>query len=133
MTVLANSSTTRRNDLESHKVAFTKATESYFSTLSDIDVRLRRNVYALEEASLVHRDGKRGVAAAHSDEARTGGNGPLDSSWLNARSSNSVSKGMDHEIWADARKFVERLEGKISDKQEASVADNMEVDDAEHG
>lgn len=135
MTALANSSPTDRIDLDSQKAAFSEATESYFSTLSTIDVRLRRNVYALEEAGLIppgdpHRDGKRGAAAAHSNEAHTGGNGPLDSSWLNARSSNSVSKGMDQEIWTDARKFVERLQAKQPDKQETGAQDDMEVDQA---
>jgi hypothetical protein len=132
MRVLANTSTPHRTDLESQKAAFTEATESYLSTLSNIDVRLRRNVYALEEAGLVHRDGKRGQVGAHSEEARIGGNGPLDSSWLNARSNDSVSKGMDREIWADARKFVERLGVKSSGEQDGGAQDEMDVDDTEH-
>jgi hypothetical protein len=137
MTVLANTSTTNHIDLASQKAAFTEATESYFSKLSTIDVRLRRNVYALEEAGLVlpgdpHRDGKKGAAAANSDEARTGGNGPLDSTWLNARSSNGVSKAMAQEIWGDARRYVERLDAKSTDEQRAGAVDNMDVD-AEDG
>ena len=94
---------------------------------------MRRNVYALEEAGLVHRDGKRGAAAALGEESRTGGNGPLDSSWLNARSSDSVSKGMDREIWTEARRFVERVEAQKSGAQETNAQDNMEVDNTAHG
>lgn len=89
-------------------------------------------MYALEEAGLVHRDGKRGQAGAHTEEARTGGNGPLDSSWLNARSSDSVSKDMDREIWADARKFVERLGSRRSGEQDGGAQDKMDIDDMEH-
>jgi hypothetical protein len=132
MIILANSSTTKRTDLESQKTAFTEVTTSYFSRLSNIDVRLRRNVYALEEAGLVppgdqHRDRRRGEAAVHNDESRAGGNGLLDSSWLAARSGDSVSRGMDEEIWADARKLVEHLEAKMSDER-PDGGEDMEVD-----
>jgi hypothetical protein len=132
MKILANAPTPHRADLELQKIAFSEATESYLSALSNIDVRLRRNVYALEEAGLVNRDGKRGAAGAYSEEARTGGNGPLDSSWLNARSSESVSKGMDREIWADARKLVGRLEVKKPAESAEGADDQMDVDDKEH-
>ena len=130
MAILANSPTNGRAVLESQKDAFIHASNLYFSTLSNIDVYLRRNVYALEEAGLIssgdpHRDGKRGAAAVHSDVSRTG-NGPLDSSWLNARSSDSVSKGMDQEIWRDARKLVESLQAC---ETYAKADDDMEVDD----
>lgn len=132
MKVLANIPTPRLADLESQKTAFSEATESYLSTLSNIDVRLRRNVYALEEAGLVNRDGKRGAAGVYSEEGRTGGNGPLDRSWLNARSSDSVIKGMDREIWADARKFVERLQVKGPGVDAEAPRDEMDVDETEH-
>lgn len=63
----------------------------------------------------------------HNDESRLGGNGPLDSSWLNARSSDTTGKGMDQEVWADARTLVERLDAKKNAKQ-PDEGEDMEVD-----
>lgn len=92
--------------------AFTKATETYFSTLSSIEVRLRRQVYALEEANLIKpgddRDSRKGrVLGGDSGMSKVGG-GPLDPSWLNARASDKVGAGMKRELLAQAREFVER-------------------------
>ena len=138
MNVLANSSASVQVDLETQKQTFTEASNSSFSMLSNIDVGLRRNVYALEEAGLIptgdpHRDGKRGAAAVHSDESRTAGNrnnGLLDSSCLNAQSSESGSKEMDQEIWSDARKFVESVQAKHADKQHHRGRNMVEPEDS---
>jgi len=94
--------------------AFTKATETYFSTLSSIEVRLRRQVYALEEANLIkpgdERDSRRGRALGGDSGISRVGGGPLDPSWLNARASDKVGAGMKRELLAQARTFVEREE-----------------------
>ncbi|KIV86361.1 hypothetical protein PV11_01975 [Exophiala sideris] len=94
--------------------AFTKATETYFSTLSSIEVRLRRQVYALEEANLIkpgdERDTRRGRALGGDSGISRVGGGPLDPSWLNARASDKVGAGMKRELLAQARAFVEREE-----------------------
>ena len=98
----------------SARAAFSTAAETYFSTLSSIEVRLRRQVYALEEAELVkagdERDARRGRAlGGNAGLARVGG-GPLDPSWLNARASDQVGTGMKRELLAQARGWIERQE-----------------------
>ncbi|KIV92802.1 hypothetical protein PV10_04068 [Exophiala mesophila] len=104
----------------SARSAFQDAASTYFTTLSSIDVRLRRQVYALEEAGLVKpgddRDPKRGrkVGGEYGIE-RTGG-GPLDPSWLSARASDKVGSGMKAELLAQARVFIEKSEGRSAEK-----------------
>ncbi|KIX09006.1 uncharacterized protein Z518_00084 [Rhinocladiella mackenziei CBS 650.93] len=98
---------------ESARAAFTAAAEAYFSTLSSIEVRLRRQVYALEEAELIRpgddKDARKGRALGGDSGITTAGGGPLDPSWLNARVSDKVGDGMKRELLARAREFVERV------------------------
>lgn len=96
------------------RTAFTNAASTYFSTLSSIEVRLRRQVYALEEAELIkpgdEADARKGRKfAGDAGTSRVGG-GPLDPSWLNARASNKVGEAMKQELLSRARDFVERSE-----------------------
>lgn len=114
----------------SARAAFTAAAETYFSTLSSIEVRLRRQVYALEEAELIRpgddRDTRRGrTLGGDSGMTRVGG-GPLDPSWLNARASDKVESGMKKELLAQARRFVERADG---DAQHADKNDSTTIKD----
>jgi hypothetical protein len=98
----------------SARAAFSTAAENYFSTLSSVEVRLRRQVYALEEAGLIksgdERDTRRGRTLAGDTELGRVGGGSLDPSWLNARASNQVGAGMKKELLAQAREWVERQE-----------------------
>ncbi|KIW57914.1 hypothetical protein PV05_02470 [Exophiala xenobiotica] len=101
------------------RTAFSAAAETYFSTLSSIEVRLRRQVYALEEANLIRpgdeRDSRRGrVLGGDSGPSRVGG-GPLDPSWLSARASGKVDAGMKRELLSQAREFVERADKSTQD------------------
>lgn len=140
--ILANtpSSTNPNPTLESQKEAFTKHSSDYFATLSSIEVRLRRQVYALEEAGLIvpgnDRDAKRGRTIGGEDAQRPAGGGSLDSSWLNARANRTVEQGMEREIWARARELVEKWERGQAEQQpapddQASLTDqNMDVDEA---
>ena len=113
--ILANSPTNSPPSLEAQKTAFTEHTSTYFSTLSAIEVRLRRQVYALEEAGLIapgnERDAKRGRAAG-SDEREVVAGGSLDVSWLNARAKDAVGLQMEKELWSRARALVEELQRK---------------------
>ncbi|KAJ5156947.1 uncharacterized protein N7482_008047 [Penicillium canariense] len=126
--------------LESHKIQFKEATTQYFSLLSSIDVRLRRQVYALEEASLLAPE----TASRTGDATGTGAGGlgagtgsgsgaanPLDISWLNSRK-DTVGKDKEAELWAAARGFVEQL-GKSPGGQNGSAkqvgeSEMMQVD-----
>ncbi|KAI9823921.1 MAG: hypothetical protein M1832_002239 [Thelocarpon impressellum] len=120
------SSTT--SSLEPHKARFTTATQNYFRLLSSVDVGLRRQIYALEEAHILPPaatstaaplellrpekgvgggDGKGGAGTTATAGER--GMGGLDVGWLNSRG-DSVGREMEGELWREARAFVERIE-----------------------
>lgn len=117
--------------------AFTAATETYFSTLSSIEVRLRRQVYALEEANLIRpgddRAARRGRALGNDSGITRVGGGPLDPSWLNARATDKVGAGMKRELLAQAREFVERAEqpDQTERARDESTAPKKNIDDDE--
>lgn len=144
--------------LEGHKAAFTSAASQYFSLLSSIDVRLRRQIYALEEAEILAAEppAKENSAAPAShgifgeavgttalpqatsqttskNASTTASNlGNLDVGWLNSRN-DKVGKQMEAELWARARDFVERLEseqaGKNTVPEQESSNHNSDVSD----
>ena len=98
-------------------------------------MRLRRQVYALEEAGLiapgVDRDTKRGQTLG-SDERGAIAGGPLDVSWLNARASDAVGMKREMELWTRARELVEELqrkEGRDKGQDEGSLAEEMKDED----
>lgn len=99
-------------DLASSKAQFLDAITTYFTTLSSIDVRLRRQVYALQEAGLIKegdaKDAKRGGSTAAAAGNGAGAGGALDVGWLTA-GGDQVEKDMEREVWGRAREFLERL------------------------
>ncbi|KEF50917.1 uncharacterized protein A1O9_13026 [Exophiala aquamarina CBS 119918] len=123
--ILSNSPSPENNIRSSSaaRTAFTHAASTYFSTLSSIEVRLRRQVYALEEAELVkpgdEADARKGRKfGGDAGTSRVGG-GPLDPSWLNARASDKVAEAMKQELLSRARDFVERSELKTQNERDA--------------
>lgn len=139
---MTGSSPTRQDEagsqalsIEQQKGNFRSAASEYFSLLSSIDVRLRRQVYALEEAEIIPAEAVKeqqtslavpSTFAALSNtqnsstakqpavgkNAQTGGGiGTLDVGWLNSRNDN-VGKEMEAELWAQAEDFVRILEEK---------------------
>jgi hypothetical protein len=123
----SSSSPAPDGSLDSHKTRFKEATAQYFALLSSIDVRLRRQVYALEEASLVGREtpSRAGESKTGRNDAGagpgTGAENPLDISWLNSRK-DTVGKDKEAELWAAARSFVEQMDKPANDP------DDMQVD-----
>ena len=129
--------------IDQRKEAFTAATSQYFSLLSSLDVRLRRQIYALEEAQILPKEasgkeshnsqasslGIPGMGstpniplskqAGGSKGAITGGGlGHLDIGWLNSRNDN-VGKEKEAELWEEAYRIVQRLEaGKLEKEQD---------------
>jgi len=126
-----------------HREAFSNATSQYFSLLSSIDVRLRRQIYALKEAEILpaeaaSREGRATLAvnpqfaamASVPNAKQLGGNkgavtggglGNLDVGWLNSRNDN-VGKDMEAELWEEAQRFVERLEeAKATGARESDI------------
>lgn len=116
--------------LDAHKKRFKDATAQYFALLSSIDVRLRRQVYALEEAALLAPDSASRSSDVPGAAGAPGASSSLDISWLNSRK-DTVGKDKEAELWSAARKFVEE-NGKATDGKPSMEAgdghDNMEVD-----
>ncbi len=100
--------------LEEAQSQLTDAVETFFSTLSTIEVRLRRNIYALEEAGLVETGDEKDARkrrALGTEMARVGG-GPLDPSWLNARADNGVEAALKKELLRDVKAFLAEAKTK---------------------
>ena len=96
---------------EEKQETFKAAVSDYFSTLSFVDVNLRRQIYALEEAGIINAEPpSKDADAAETKESTIPRLGSLDVSWLNSRN-DQVSKDMEAEIWTEARKFVDELDG----------------------
>lgn len=119
-----------RNSLPSHKAAFQKSASQYFALLSAIDVRLRRQVYALEEASILVSESS---ASRASDVIGAGSStavNHLDISWLNSRK-DTVGKDKEAELWAAAKEFGEKIgkqESSNSKEDHSAAGREMEVD-----
>ncbi|KAI5307672.1 hypothetical protein KEM55_007704 [Ascosphaera atra] len=83
--------------LENRKAAFTSATSEYLALLSSVDVRLRRQVYALEEASIVTSETTKDEAAVSANTGAGDTAGRLG----------TVDRTKEAELWAEARRFAE--------------------------
>jgi hypothetical protein len=128
-----------RVSLKTQQTAFTNSVAQYFSLLSSIDVRLRRQVYALEEADIIapepsSKDVQTSFASTASGTSSGGkssiygGQSALDVGSLNSRR-DSVGKDMEAELWKEARELLEKFEGRdrgVGVKQDPD--DSMEVD-----
>ena len=107
-----------------------------------MDVNLRRQIYALEEAEIlpaeaVTREPPTSLAVHSTSQANSpgsllsksiggnkaavtgGGLGNLDVGWLNGRNDN-VGKEMKSELWREAENFVHRLEKRKASKNRES-------------
>ena len=137
--------------IREQKEDFKSATAKYFSILSSIDVRLRRQIYALEEAEIVHAElaPKDTQTTQHESPTSTDlggsqnllsnkqtgstkhaskgvGPGNMDVGWLNSRN-NKVGKEMEAELWAEAQAFVETLEErKAQDSEIDTIVPDLE-------
>ena len=98
--------------VDEKREVFRAAVAEYFSTLSVVDVNLRRQIYALEEANIIPAD----APPKDTDQGRMNNVnvptapslGSLDVSWLNSRD-DKVGKSMEAEIWTRARELVDSL------------------------
>lgn len=118
------------DSLASHKARFQGATSQYFALLSSIDVRLRRQVYALEEFSILvsESSASRAGDAGNAGGPAAGTANPLDVSWLNSRK-DTVGKDKEAELWAAAREFAEKID-KSSPSPKLETSHEMDVDQA---
>lgn len=124
---------TNVSTIDQQKQNFRQAASQYFSLLSAVDVRLRRQIYALEEAEIIPAEAPpkeqpnslsvpsafatfgNGPAPPTAQQMATsktvnstGGLGSLDVGWLNSRN-DDVGKEMEAELWAEAQQFIETL------------------------
>ncbi|OAA45446.1 Mediator complex, subunit Med11 [Metarhizium rileyi] len=94
------------------KEAFKSATDAFLTTLHSIDVRMKRQIMALEEAGIVHlsntqRQGPNGAAKSSLRPNGVGTVGNLDVGWLNSRGTR-VERDMEAELWQDAKEFLQK-------------------------
>lgn len=101
------------DNLAAHKQAFTDSSRAYFNNLQSILARLRRSVYALEEAGIIEPDapivsnsreaGEKGESEG--DKVTNGGLGNLDVGTLNSRV-NGVQRLKEVELLGEARDML---------------------------
>ncbi|KEY63823.1 hypothetical protein S7711_09735 [Stachybotrys chartarum IBT 7711] len=99
-------------DPAAQKDDFRSATDSFLTTLHSIDVRMKRQILALEEAGIVDLNGNpraepKGGADVSLKPSGTGAIGNLDVGWLNSRGT-KVEREMEAELWEKARTFLEK-------------------------
>lgn len=91
--------------------------DKFLSTLHSVDVRLKRQIFGLEEAGILtldetkpsHKEISSGGAQRPTLEPNgLGMVGNLDVGWLNSRS-NQVEREMEAELWTKARKQLENV------------------------
>ncbi|KAL7795099.1 mediator complex, subunit Med11 [Trichoderma ceciliae] len=99
------------------KEAFRQATDTFLSTLHSIDLRMKRQILALEEAGIVNLSS--GPRQGHNTGIKpslkpngVGAIGNLDVGWLNSRGA-KVERDMELELWKRARELLEKDEGNI--------------------
>ena len=139
----------KHESLEERKKRFTEATSQYFALVSSVDVGIRQQIHALEDAQIISSEGiskDTQVGADASTGANTGtlagkgvpptsnrstssggGIGNLDVGWLNSRN-DSVGEEMEAELWKKASSFLANLEGKRS-AEIGKDTENMMDDD----
>ena len=128
--------------MEQQKDNFASATSQYFSLLSSVDVRLRRQIYALEEANIISAEVSSinaptsltaqpllaGMPSGTSAREKTHGGsslGNLDIGWLNSRN-NSVGTDMEIELCTKAQGLLggnkrQHLEGLARESEDIDM------------
>lgn len=134
--------------LEATQKSFESKTVDYTVIAQSVTARLRRQIYALEEANIIPRRVLKPQAVVKSQPAprqsyRPGqavvaqrqdppmvvtnsGLGKLDVGYLNSRS-DTVGKQKEAELWAQARKLMEDM-ANGDGHEDARDADGMDVD-----
>ena len=104
----------RHISVEKRKKAFSDAASEYFSLLSIVDVNLRRQIMALEEANIIPKGGSRDKTSQSQGQevsevgSVAGALGNLDVGWLNSRN-DKIGKETEAELWTEARELVDEL------------------------
>ncbi|KAJ2966892.1 hypothetical protein NQ176_g9931 [Zarea fungicola] len=104
-------------DASAAKDAFKQSTHAFLTALHDIDVRMKRQIMALEEAGIVNlntisRGDPNAPNKASLKPNGLGAVGNLDVGWLNSRST-KVERDMEAELWDMARKLLDSQSDKL--------------------
>lgn len=130
--------------IQQQKKEFTAATTEYFALVSSVDVGLRQQINALEEAEIIAKEavpkesqssdpagastqasaGSGPPPIANRSTITNGGLGNLDISWLNSRN-DKVGKEMEAELWQKASSFLADLEKSRKSNTESSEQGGM--------
>lgn len=106
--------------LEDVKEKFETLTRDYYTTLSAISVRLRRQVYALEEASLIRhgrkQDADRASSMNENQSSRREGGGALDNSYLNVRAKDVTGQSIKRQVLQEAKGFLDKTNIDVQSK-----------------
>ena len=92
---------------ETQVAAFKEAMDSFLTTLHAVDVRLKRQIWGLEEAGIISLKESK-PSGVSLEPNGVGEIGSLDVGWLNSRS-NKVDRDMEAELWYTMRETMERL------------------------
>lgn len=88
--------------------------DKFLSILHSVDVRLKRQIWGLEEAGILKdkpkEDATSGGPKPVLEPNGLGMLGSLDVGWLNSRS-NQVEREMEAELWTGARTHLETVVG----------------------
>jgi Mediator complex protein len=112
---------------EDQEETFKSAMNDMLTTLHRVDVLMKRQIWALEEAGIIKLaaaervtvDAEAKLLAKSSLEPNgVGSIGNLDVGWLNSRSS-KVERDMEAELWGRARKLLERVASPDGERMES--------------
>jgi hypothetical protein len=102
-------------DPATQKEALHTATDSFLDILHSVDVKMKRQIMALDEAGIVNlapvpkqEPGSTGTKPSLKPNGM-GNVGSLDVGWLNSRGS-KVEREMEAELWTKAKEFLEKEE-----------------------
>lgn len=98
---------------------FTDSTNIYLKALHSVDIRLKRQMYGLNEAHIISAEKTSSGRAdgQNTDSSRIAKDRvALDVGWLNSRSG-KVGRDMEAELWAKCRAFLEAMKSERSGRQ----------------
>ncbi|KAF9773273.1 hypothetical protein IL306_008970 [Fusarium sp. DS 682] len=104
-------------DPPAQKDAFAYATDQFFRGLHTVDVKIKRQIMALEEANIVSlapppRLNKTGPIIPQPKPNGIGAVGNIGAGWLNSRGTR-VERDMEAELWGKAKEILKEKEAKL--------------------
>ncbi|KAG5763738.1 hypothetical protein H9Q69_009133 [Fusarium xylarioides] len=104
-------------DPGTQKEAFASATDQFFGALHTVDVKIKRQIMALEEANIISlapppRLNKTGPIIPQPTPNGVGAVGNIGAGWLNSRGTR-VERDMEAELWGKAKEILKEKEAKL--------------------